>query len=106
MLEAVYVDTVEERAIVALKPKPAFRAPFQIATTREGSGVVLYKENPPDLLTSPEDDLVFLVETGEGRVFTICNQRWWSACLACIDSPRYILRLALGRRVKTRVMST
>jgi len=26
--------------------------------------------------------------------------------LACIDSPRYILRLALGRRVKTRLMST
>ena len=36
MLESVYVDTVEERAIVALKPKPAFRALFQIATTREG----------------------------------------------------------------------
>ena len=36
MLEAVYVDTVEERAIVSLKPKPAFRALFQIATTREG----------------------------------------------------------------------
>ena len=47
MLESVYVDTVEERAIVALKPKPAFRALFQIATTRQGSGVVLYKENPP-----------------------------------------------------------
>ncbi len=57
MLEAVYVDTVEERAIVALKPKPAFRALFQIATTREGSGVVLYKENPPDQFPSPEDDL-------------------------------------------------
>ena len=36
MLEAVYVDTVEERAIVALKPKPAFCALFNIATTREG----------------------------------------------------------------------
>jgi len=56
MLEAVYVDTVEERAIVALKPKPAFRALFQMATTREGSGVVLYKENPPDQFPSPEDD--------------------------------------------------
>ena len=55
MLEAVYVDTVEERVIVALKPKPAFRALFQIATTREGSGVILYKENPPDF-SSPEDD--------------------------------------------------
>ncbi len=57
MLEAVYVDTVEERAIVALKPKPAFRALFQIATTRGGSGVILYKENPPDQFSSPEDDL-------------------------------------------------
>ena len=57
MLEALYVDTVEERSIVALKPKPAFRALFQIATTREGSGVILYKENPPDQFSSPEDDL-------------------------------------------------
>ena len=56
MLDAVYVDTVEERAIVALKPKPAFRALFQIATTREGSGVILYKENPPDTFSCPEDD--------------------------------------------------
>jgi len=56
MLDAVYVDPVEERAIVALKPKPAFRALFQIATTREGSGVILYKENPPDQFSSPEDD--------------------------------------------------
>ena len=56
MLEAVYIDTVEERAIVALKPKPAFRTLFQIATTREESGVILYKENPPDQFPSPEDD--------------------------------------------------
>ncbi|MFQ6026761.1 MAG: hypothetical protein ACE5Q6_04505 [Dehalococcoidia bacterium] len=45
MLEAVYVETVEERAIVALKPKPAFQALFQVATTREGSVVVLFPEN-------------------------------------------------------------
>ena len=56
MLEAVYVDTVEVKTIVALKPKPAFQALFQIATTREGSGVILYKENPPDQFSSPEDD--------------------------------------------------
>ena len=55
MLEAVYVDTVEEKAVVALKPKPAFRAVFQIATTKEGSGVVLYNENPPDTSSCPED---------------------------------------------------
>ncbi|HZA25469.1 MAG TPA: recombinase family protein, partial [Dehalococcoidia bacterium] len=36
MLEGVYVDTVEEKSIVALKPRPAFKALFQIATTKEG----------------------------------------------------------------------
>jgi len=46
MLEAVYVDTVEEKAIVAIRPKPAFKALFEIATTQEGSNVVLYNENP------------------------------------------------------------
>ena len=56
MLEAVYVDPVEERAIVALQLKPSFRALFQIATTRAGSGVILYKENPPGPFTGPEDD--------------------------------------------------
>jgi len=55
-LDAVYVDTVEEKAIVALKPKPAFQALFQIATTLESSGVILYKENPPDQFPSPEDN--------------------------------------------------
>ena len=47
MLDAVYVDTLEEKSVVGLRPKPAFCALFQIATTREGSGVVLYKENLP-----------------------------------------------------------
>ena len=55
MLDGVYVDTVEEKAVVALRPKPAFQALFNIATTREGSGVVLYNENPPDRFSSPED---------------------------------------------------
>jgi hypothetical protein len=44
MLEEVHVDPVEERRIVALKPKPAFKALFNIATTKEGSGIVLYNE--------------------------------------------------------------
>ena len=56
MLDGVYVDTVEEKAVVALRPKPAFQALFHIATTREGSGVVLYNENPPDHFSSPEDE--------------------------------------------------
>ena len=46
MLDAIYVDTVEEKAIVAIRPKPAFRPLFEIATTREGSDVVLINEPP------------------------------------------------------------
>jgi site-specific DNA recombinase len=34
MLDGVYVDSKEERSIVALKPKSAFQALFQIATTK------------------------------------------------------------------------
>ena len=46
MLEAVYVDTVDETAIVAMRPKPAFQPLFEIATTRAESGVVLINETP------------------------------------------------------------
>ena len=56
MLDAVYVDTIEEKSVVAITPKPAFMPLFEIATTREGSGVVLIseKELPPDCSESPE----------------------------------------------------
>ena len=47
MMEAVYVDHDDAKAVVAIQPKPAFRAIFQVATTREGTGVILIKE-PPD----------------------------------------------------------
>ena len=46
MLDAVYVDTKEDRSIVAVKPKAAFRPVFQVAVTREGSEVVLVNEPP------------------------------------------------------------
>ena len=48
MLDAVYVDTVEEKSVVAIRPKPAFRPLLEIATTRGGSGIVLINETPPD----------------------------------------------------------
>ena len=49
MLEAVYVDTVEEKEVVALTPKAAFMPLFEVATTQQGSGVVLVRERelPP-----------------------------------------------------------
>ena len=56
MLDAVYVDAKEDRSIVAVKPKPAFRPVFQVAVTREGSGVVLVNEPPDD---DPEARLCF-----------------------------------------------
>jgi len=46
MVDAVYVDTVEEKTIVAIRPKPAFRPLLEIATTRAGSGVVLINQTP------------------------------------------------------------
>ena len=59
MLDAVYVDTVEEKAIVAIRPKPAFQPLFEIATTREGSDVVLIND-PPQADREPEAaDLCF-----------------------------------------------
>ena len=48
MLDAVYVDTVEEKSVVAIRPKQAFRPIFEVATTRAGSGIVLINETPPD----------------------------------------------------------
>ncbi len=48
MLDAVYVDTVEEKSVVAIRPKPAFRPIFEVATTRAGSGIALINETPPD----------------------------------------------------------
>jgi hypothetical protein len=48
MLDAIYVDTVEEKSVVAIRPKPAFRPIFEVATTRAGSGIVLINGTPPD----------------------------------------------------------
>ena len=41
MLDAVYVDHRDEKRIVAIKPKAPFKAVFQVATMREGSGISL-----------------------------------------------------------------
>ena len=49
MLEAVYVDTQEEKRVVAIKPKAPFRPVFLVATTRGGSDVALVKNPHPAL---------------------------------------------------------
>ena len=48
MLDTVYFDTVEEKAVVAIRPKPAFRPLLEMATTSAGSGIVLINETPAD----------------------------------------------------------
>jgi hypothetical protein len=44
MLEAVYVDTKQSKSIVAVRPKPPFRPIFQVAATKEGSGIRIINE--------------------------------------------------------------
>jgi len=56
MLDAAYVDAKEDKCIVAVKPKPAFRPIFQVATTRAGSGVDIINE-PPEI--TPEARMCF-----------------------------------------------
>ena len=47
MLDGVYVDAKNVKGIVGIKPKPAFRAIFLVATTKKGSGITLVKETSP-----------------------------------------------------------
>ncbi len=71
MLDAVYVECKEERRIVAIKPKPAFRPLFEIATTKEESEVVLIKNNkqlPHEISTNNVDNsLCFWWRRGRPR---------------------------------------
>ena len=69
MLDAVYVDARQTKSIVAIKPKPPFKPVFQVAASREGSGI--------NIINEPlEGSSVFLVETGETLSLpeTIVNQ--------------------------------
>ena len=70
MLDAVYVDAKEERVIVALKPKPACQALFRIATTKAGSGVVLYNEKAPALSEDSDGSCLWW---RRGRVEAYCD---------------------------------
>ena len=57
MLEAVYVECRDEKQIVAIKAKPAFKPLFQIAITREESDVAIIQDNTSEKgKASPEAD--------------------------------------------------
>ncbi|MCH9011267.1 MAG: hypothetical protein IIC21_11630 [Chloroflexi bacterium] len=66
MLEAVYVECKEEKSIVAIKPKPAFRPIFEIAETKASSGIILIKDEDHGKAPSVGDDA-----TENGMCF------WW-----------------------------
>jgi hypothetical protein len=44
MLDAVYVDAKKMKSIVAIRPKPPFKPVFQVAASREGSGIRIINE--------------------------------------------------------------
>jgi site-specific DNA recombinase len=58
MLDAVYFDTKKNKSIIAIRPKPTFKPVFQVAASKEGSGIRIINE--PYLGSS-----VFVVEAGE-----------------------------------------
>ena len=60
MLDGVYFDMKHSKTIVAIKPKAPFRPVFQVATTKEGSGIELVQEEVPGQFRKS----VFQVETG------------------------------------------
>ncbi len=47
MLDAVYVDAKKTRSIVTIKPKPPFIPVFQVAVSKEGANIQLYKSTYP-----------------------------------------------------------
>ena len=75
MLDAVYLDASEERRIVAIKPKAPFRSIFQVATMKEGSGIVLVKEPSPDQNDDSAENASAPPPHGQGAVAYPCS--WW-----------------------------
>ena len=76
MMDAVYVDAKQAKSIVAIRPKPPFKPVFQVAASREGSGI--------RIINKPlEGSSVFLVETGESRthIFNIFSGALSRMCL-------------------------
>jgi hypothetical protein len=46
MLDVVCVDAIGERAVVAIRPKSAFKPIFEVTTTRAGSGIDPINQTP------------------------------------------------------------
>jgi hypothetical protein len=78
MLDAVYLDLAQSRSVVGILPKSPFYPLFQSLKDDPEAKVKVFDPEQQDRglhLESPDENCG-MVETGEGRVFTICNHLW------------------------------
>ena len=68
MLDAIYVDTVQDHSIAAIRPKLAFQPLFEVATTRQESDVVLINEPPSADMEPGAADSCFWWRRGRPRL--------------------------------------
>ena len=87
MLDAVYVDTVEEKSVVAIRPKPAFRPIFEVATTRAGSGIVLINETPSGLEGPKAESLCSWWRRGRPQLHHVPAGVGFGLSLKPVDDP-------------------
>ncbi len=92
MMDAVCVDAKQDKRIVAIKPKPPFIPVFQVATTREGCGIELLTNEPPEDVTAPEARPCFWWRRGRVGVYLkreptvfIINNRQNVACAKTLN---------------------
>ena len=78
MLDGVYVDKKDCQSVVAIKPKPPFRAVLQVATTRAGSGITLIQKEPSRSPRNGSDASGSTVQNGlsdGSSIEHMCS--WW-----------------------------
>ena len=95
MLDAVCVDTLEEKSVVAIRPKPAFIPLSDVATTKEGSGVMLISEKDlPPVDEDQEADTSPCLWWRRGRVE--CSQFATDCVYSFTEWPFSDLRMGLS----------
>ena len=57
MLDAVYVDTLEEKTIVGIQPKPAFLPLFEVSAAGEDGDVALFSSTSVALGFGHSEDM-------------------------------------------------
>ena len=95
--DTIYANVKETKSIVAIKPEPPLKPVFQVAISREMSDIHILNEP----LT---DSSVFLVETGKGRLSTICILHLLSALLVVLAyNTAIVFRLGSRSRLNNKM---